>query len=127
MAGAEQSMPLWALFKNPVFQRYTRSRLRARALIPWMLMVGILSTFVFLLIWVGGTSNGADTVVLGRVILIVMIPVQALILMLIGTGAVASGIMLEGAALSSQMLPLGILGLWAVVSFVLALRWFRWG
>ena len=96
MAGEQQSMPLWALFKNPIFQRYTRSRLRAKTLIPWMLLVGILSTFVFLLIWVGGTSNGGDTVVLGRVILIIMIPVQALVLMLIGTGAVASGIMLEG-------------------------------
>ncbi len=36
-------------------------------------------------------------------------------------------IMLEGAGLGSQLVPLGVLTLWGGVSFVLALRWFRWG
>jgi ABC-type polysaccharide/polyol phosphate export permease len=33
---------------------------------------------------------------------------------------------LEGATLASQWPQIGILGAWAVVSFLLALRWFRW-
>lgn len=90
-------MPFWKLTANPIFNRYVRSRLRAKALIPWLLVVGILATFVFLLIWVGGTSNGGDELLVGRVILIVMIPIQAFLVMIMGTGAVASGIMLEGA------------------------------
>ncbi|HET8948266.1 MAG TPA: ABC transporter permease, partial [Candidatus Polarisedimenticolia bacterium] len=35
-------------------------------------------------------------------------------------------VILEGAGLSSQALRLGGLALWGLVSFVLALRWFRW-
>lgn len=35
-------------------------------------------------------------------------------------------IMQEGASLSSQLTRVAILSAWAVVSFVLALRWFRW-
>jgi ABC-type multidrug transport system permease subunit len=35
-------------------------------------------------------------------------------------------VMLEGAALSSQLDPIAILLAWGVVSFILALRWFRW-
>ena len=91
------SVPFWNLAANPIFRRYARSRLRPKALIPWMLVVGILATFVFLAVWVGGTRSGIETSVIGRTVLMVMIPIQAFLLMLIGTGAVASGIMLEGA------------------------------
>lgn len=35
-------------------------------------------------------------------------------------------VMLEGAALSSQLAEVGILAAWGVVTFLLALRWFRW-
>ncbi len=35
-------------------------------------------------------------------------------------------VILEGQSLFSQGLPLAILGAWMGVSFVLALRWFRW-
>lgn len=35
-------------------------------------------------------------------------------------------VMLEGASLASQLPEMGILAAWGVVTFVLALRWFRW-
>jgi ABC-type multidrug transport system permease subunit len=35
-------------------------------------------------------------------------------------------IILQGASLSSQWMPLGILAIWGGVSFVVALKWFRW-
>jgi ABC-type polysaccharide/polyol phosphate export permease len=35
-------------------------------------------------------------------------------------------IILQGASLSSQWIPLGILAIWGGVSFVVALKWFRW-
>ena len=35
-------------------------------------------------------------------------------------------VMQEGASLASQATELGILAVWAVVTFALALRWFRW-
>jgi ABC-type polysaccharide/polyol phosphate export permease len=35
-------------------------------------------------------------------------------------------IMLEGASLTSLLLPLAILSAYAVVTYTLALRWFRW-
>ncbi|MCI0456305.1 MAG: ABC transporter permease, partial [Gemmataceae bacterium] len=36
-------------------------------------------------------------------------------------------VMLEGASLGSQWAELAILAAWGLVTFVLALRWFRWG
>jgi ABC-type multidrug transport system permease subunit len=35
-------------------------------------------------------------------------------------------VILEGAPLYSQAIPMGVLTLWGTVSFVLAIRWFRW-
>jgi ABC-2 type transport system permease protein len=35
-------------------------------------------------------------------------------------------VMQEGATLASQLPQIGILAAWAVVTFALALRWFRW-
>ena len=35
-------------------------------------------------------------------------------------------VMLEGASLTTQLPQMGILAGWGVVTFVLALRWFRW-
>ncbi len=35
-------------------------------------------------------------------------------------------VMLEGKPLTSQFLEIGILAAWGVVTFALALRWFRW-
>ena len=67
MARGGDSVSLWNLAANPIFRRYTGSRLRATALIPWMLVVAILATFIFLAVWVGGSRNGVDTVVIGPV------------------------------------------------------------
>jgi hypothetical protein len=35
-------------------------------------------------------------------------------------------IILQGASLPSQALPIAVLVIWGAVSFGLALRWFRW-
>ena len=102
MAGEEvdrigKTVPFWNLAANPIFRRYCRSRLRPKALIPWILVVGILASFVFLAIWVAfSRSDQGDSVMAGRVILIVLIPIQGMLLMVFGTGAVAAGMMLEG-------------------------------
>ncbi|HEV8200619.1 MAG TPA: ABC transporter permease [Candidatus Polarisedimenticolia bacterium] len=50
--------------------------------------------------------------------------IQALPLTLLNEALRA--VILEGASLSSQAIRLGGLALWGAVSFVLALRWFRW-
>ena len=92
----ERMVPIWQLWKNPIFRRYTRSRLRAKTLVPWMLVVGLFAGFIFLLLWVGGTrAGGLDTSTVARGILVVMVPIQAVLLLLMGTGSVASGVMLE--------------------------------
>jgi hypothetical protein len=94
---AHNPVAFWQLTKNPIFQRYLRSRLRPKALVPWLLVVGILAVFVFLSIWVFVTSSGnGDSRLAGRIILIAMIPIQGFLLMILGTGAVAAGMMLEG-------------------------------
>ena len=35
-------------------------------------------------------------------------------------------IILQGASLGSQWVPLAVLAIWGGLSFVLALKWFRW-
>jgi len=42
--------PAWRLWDNPIFVRYTRSRLRLKGLLPWLLLTVIFSTFIFLIV-----------------------------------------------------------------------------
>jgi hypothetical protein len=35
-------------------------------------------------------------------------------------------VILEGASLHTQVYPLAILAAWGLISYALALRWFRW-
>jgi len=96
VADDERLVPAWQLWKNPIFRRYARSRLRPKTLVPWMLVVGLFTGFIFLLLWVGGTrASGFDVQAVARVILVVMVPIQAVLLLLMGTGSIASGVMQE--------------------------------
>lgn len=60
--------PAWRIWDNPIFLRYTRSRLRMKGLLPWLLLTVIFSTFIILIMPITSQrleevrmKNSADT------------------------------------------------------------------
>lgn len=80
---------------NPLIQRFARSRLRLQALVFWTLLSLIIGAFLFFLPFVITYSIDGDLVEASRATLIPVIIWQGVILMLMGTGAVAGGITQE--------------------------------
>ena len=86
----------WELWANPIFRRYCRSRLRQKHLVPWALIVLIVTLFmVFLLYTVSQRSGQYDWEDGARIALVPLVILQMLLLMFLGTGAVAAGIARE--------------------------------
>ncbi len=87
----------WEIWANPILKRYCRSRLRKKHLIPWSLIVLIITLFiVFLLFTVSQRMGENYTWEHGaRVALIPLVILQMFLLMFLGTGAVAAGIARE--------------------------------
>lgn len=90
---------VWNLWGNPIFRRYCRSRLRAGVLVPLIFIVVICAAFVFLTPYLYVlTKEGQQAWTEARAArwaVWAIFPLQALILMLLGTGSVASGLSQE--------------------------------
>lgn len=81
---------------NPIIQRFSRSRLRVRPLTFWLLATFIAVAFTFFITFlVARQQMQMDIVEAARKTLVPLIVIQGIILMLLGTGAVASGITQE--------------------------------
>jgi hypothetical protein len=81
---------------NPIINRFSRSRLRPRALIFWLLATLITVSFTFFITFlVARRQLDMEMVDAARKTLIPLMVIQGIILMLLGTGAVASGITQE--------------------------------
>jgi hypothetical protein len=87
-----QVSPWWNLWSNPLILRYARSRLRLRHSLGWVLTILILSSFIFFMIYLTAVnrelSSPQDA---ARAVILPMFMVQGILLMLMGTGSVASG------------------------------------
>ncbi len=95
-AGRQKRVPAWALWANPILIRYARSRLRAKQLFPWGLVVLIITCFIFFLIHTIAQRSGQLSYQdAARITLIPLMILQGILLMLMGTGAVAAGIVQE--------------------------------
>ncbi|SHJ40311.1 hypothetical protein SAMN02745181_1974 [Rubritalea squalenifaciens DSM 18772] len=91
------SLPqFWQIWKNPIFTRYRRSKLRISALITGALLYGGLSVFI-LLVSIGITSEHLQTKFEDAAIypFIALIFLQIMIMNFGGTGAVAAGMARE--------------------------------
>ncbi len=80
----------------PIIVKSARARLRAKHMLSWGIVTFVLTAFVCLIVYLTTTERGLATVeeaATGMVIPIIII--QAVILMLLGTGAVASGMSIE--------------------------------
>lgn len=87
--------PVWAIWANPIFRRYCRSRLRPKGLGVMLLLTFILTGFFFALLRALALHQ-FESVDAERAPLIALLVIQALILFLLGTGQVAGGMTAEG-------------------------------
>jgi len=84
------------LWRNPLFVKGVRSRLRLRHVAVGATLTLLLASFLFLLVYLTGTERGlVDPPMAARATLVPLLILQGLILMLLGTGSVASGIAVE--------------------------------
>lgn len=89
---AARVLDLLNLWRNPVFRRFCRSRLRLRKAVFWYLLVLIVATFQALLTYIIETNQGRPPVQAARDLWIGLIVIQGLVLMIKGTGAVSAGL-----------------------------------
>lgn len=84
-----ESAQLW---RNPVFLRFRRSRLRLRSSIFWYLLTLIVASFVVTLTYILSTNGGMRPELAARELWIPLLIIQGLILMIKGTGSAAAGL-----------------------------------
>jgi hypothetical protein len=82
----------FVLWRNPVFVRFCRSRLRWKKSIFWYLLTIIVTTFVTALIFILRTNNGTPADLVARGLWVPLLIIQGLILMIKGTGSVSAGL-----------------------------------
>ena len=83
------------LWRNPIFARYCRSRLRARGLGVALLITVLVAGFMVALVGSIGLRSGTNVVDSARAGIIPLIVVQGLILFVLGTAQVAGGMTAE--------------------------------
>jgi len=84
------------IFANPIFIKSCRARLRLRALITWCSITLIVSGLVFASVYLTTTARHlADPAYAARATFVPIMWIQSIILMLLGTGSVASGLSIE--------------------------------
>ena len=88
-----QVEPWWRIWTNPLIIRYIRSRLRLKRALGWVLGVFILSSFLFFTTYLTAINrelmSARDA---ARSVLLPLFFIQSFLLMLMGTGSVASGL-----------------------------------
>ncbi len=81
---------------NPLLVKGVRTRLRLRHMLLWGTMTLVVAAFLFLLVYLSFTERRlTGPEVAAKATLVPLLVLQGIILMLLGTGSVASGIALE--------------------------------
>ena len=88
----------WEIWLNPIFRRYTRSRLRPAPLITWIVIVLTFTSTLFFLFYYGSEFRlKGSSAAAAQDACIPVLFIQMLILLFMGTGSVAGGISREAA------------------------------
>ena len=85
----------WALWKNPIFLRYCRSRLRPRGLGIALLIAAIIAGFIVALAHSAGVRSGMKPWDAARNAIIPLMVLQSFILFVLGTAQVSGGMTAE--------------------------------
>lgn len=80
---------------HPLIRRYLRSRLRPKPLVFWLTATFLVVAFTFFITFLVSREAGATTMAAARNAMMPMIIIQGIIMMLLATGTVASGITQE--------------------------------
>ena len=88
----ERLLEKLAIWRNPIFRRYCRSRLRFKGALVWYLLVVIVATFVVSLTYVLMVNSNVPPEAAARRLWFPLLMIQGLILMMKGTGVVSAGI-----------------------------------
>lgn len=81
---------------RPIWMKCARARLRPKHMLSWGIVVITITAFVFLMVYLTSTHRGIwNEVNSAKATFIPVIIIQAVIMMLLGTGAVASGLSRE--------------------------------
>lgn len=86
---------IWNLFVNPIFVLNMRIRLRSRQAVAWGIIALTIAAFIFFGVYLTGVERGISTEVAAKSAMVPLFILQGIILMLLGTGNVASGMALE--------------------------------
>ena len=98
MSNSLKPIQWWQIWSNPIFKRYTRSRLRPAPLITWIVIVLTLTATLFFLFYYASEYRlkGSPSAAAQDACIPVLF-IQMLILLFMGTGSVAGGISREAA------------------------------
>jgi hypothetical protein len=103
--------PWWKIWTNPIIIRYMRSRLRLKRSLGWILAVFIITSFLFFTTYFTSVNRDLATAKdAARGVLIPLLFIQGFIMMLLGTGSVASGLVqdkIDGTLDYSRLTPMG--------------------
>ncbi len=80
------------VWKNPVFLRFWRSRLRLRKAIFWYLITLIITSFAVSIVYIVRTNGFTSPETAARGLWLPLLIIQGLILMVKGTGSVSAGL-----------------------------------
>lgn len=93
---SKSSLPAWKIWKNPIFLRYCRSRLRPKKLIPWLFISLIIAGFLFATSRQTAVFRGTmELMDAERMPIFPLIIWQGILLFLFGSGQVAGGMTTE--------------------------------
>jgi len=94
-ASGSQPRHIWNLFANPIFVMGLRTRLRKKRAVAWAVITLTVTAFTFFVVYLTGKERGIGAAAAAKGAIIPILVIQSIILMLLGTGQVASGIAQE--------------------------------
>ena len=93
---SESGVDYRELLLNPIWVKSARSRLRVKHIMSWGLVAFTLTAFISVGVYLTATENqGASPATAAKLMIVPIIFIQGIILMLLGTGAVASQLSIE--------------------------------
>ena len=91
----EQGLQPVELLRNPIWGKSVRSRLRSKHILSWGVIAFTVTAFISVVTYLPAVERGATPENAAKLMIIPIIIIQGVVLMLLGTGAVASQLAIE--------------------------------
>ncbi|HAA53512.1 MAG TPA: hypothetical protein DCE42_02080 [Myxococcales bacterium] len=90
-----ERIPMWNIFRNPIFIKCARARLRWKQLIAWSIIMLTTTSFVFLAVFLNVVERGKSTELAAKGAFVPILVLQSIVMMFLGTSRVAAGMAQE--------------------------------